>query len=78
MSSMMLGIIDNLGERLMAAAESKPGPLAMRDVLEGRKSYSRGFASWYLCFLVSFESGTYAGRVRGCNDRFTYAIKLPS
>lgn len=44
-SSLMLGNIDSLGERLMAAAESKPGPLAMRNVLEGRKSYSRGFTS---------------------------------
>lgn len=49
----------------MAAAESKPGPLAMREVLEGRKSYSRGFASWYLCFSVSFESCTYSRRVGG-------------
>jgi hypothetical protein len=34
MSSAMLGIIDILGDRPIAAAESKPGPLPMRDVFD--------------------------------------------
>lgn len=42
MSSAMAGTIDMLGESPIAAAESKPGPLAMRDVLVGWKLNSNG------------------------------------
>lgn len=50
-----------VGERPIAAAESRPEPLPMSEALAGVKLYSSGWASWYLItFLVGFLNYEWA------------------